>query len=204
MRKIGLMGGTFDPIHIGHLVAAERSMEACGLEEVWFIPNAGPPLKDRAPGAPASDRLRMTELAAGEHPGFRVLDTELRRGGISYTYDTVQELRSLEPEAEFHLIIGTDRVRDLPLWHRIGELAAQIRFIGVDRPDEAGRPAEPGSMPDLPEELRERVIRVPMPQLDISSTAIRTRLATGLSVRYLVPDAVRDYLTEKELYRHDG
>ncbi|QJC52653.1 nicotinate (nicotinamide) nucleotide adenylyltransferase [Paenibacillus albicereus] len=203
MRKIGLMGGTFDPIHIGHLVAAERSMEACGLEQVWFIPNAGPPLKERAPGASPEERLRMAELATEDHPAFRVLDLELRRGGISYTYDTVDELSRLEPDAEFHLIVGTDRIRDLPLWHRIDELAQRIRFIGVDRPDD-GKPADPALMPPLPEPLRERVIRVPMPQLDISSTAIRTRLAAGLSARYLVPDAVLGYLTAKGLYRHDG
>ncbi|MGN7453479.1 nicotinate-nucleotide adenylyltransferase [Paenibacillus pasadenensis] len=204
MRKIGLMGGTFDPIHIGHLVAAERSMEACGLDQVWFIPNAGPPLKERAPGASPEERLRMTELATEGHPAFRVLDLELRRGGVSYTYDTVEELSWLEPDAEFHLIVGTDRIRDLPLWHRIGELAQRIRFIGVDRPEDGGQPADPALMPPLPESLRERVIRVPMPQLDISSTAIRTRLAAGLSARYLVPDAVLSHLTAKGLYRHDG
>ncbi|SDT33933.1 nicotinate-nucleotide adenylyltransferase [Paenibacillaceae bacterium GAS479] len=204
MRKIGLMGGTFDPIHIGHLVAAERSMEACGLEEVWFIPNAGPPLKDRAPGASPEERQLMVELAVKEHPAFRVLDLELKRGGVSYTYDTIEELQRLNSETEFHWIIGTDRILDLPRWHRIEELAARIRFIGVDRPDEVGRPSDLGEMPALPERLQERVIRVPIPQLAISSTAIRTRIGAGLSVRYLVPDAVQRYLIEKELYRLDG
>lgn len=204
MRKIGIMGGTFDPIHIGHLIAAERSMEACGLEEVWLIPNAGPPLKAHSPGAAPEHRLAMAELAAQNHPHFRVVDAELQRGGTSYTYDTIRELEREASNTAFHLIIGTDRIRDLPRWHRIEELAAKVRFIGLDRPEDGTQRDAEDELAALPYPLRKRVVIAPMPQLDISSTAIRNRIRSGLSVRYLVPDSVNDYLMEKGLYRHDG
>jgi nicotinate-nucleotide adenylyltransferase len=206
MRKAGIMGGTFDPIHIGHMIAAERAMEACGLDEILFVPNAGPPLKGHEPGASPDERWRMVELAAAWHPGFRALDLELRRGGISYTYDTILELEAEMPGTEFHLIIGTDRIRDLPRWHRIGELADKVRFIGVDRPADDGESAVSAetAASELPGKLKERVSYAAMPNLAISSTAIRARLSAGLSVRYLVPDSVLDYIMEKGLYRHDG
>ncbi|KKC47126.1 MULTISPECIES: nicotinate-nucleotide adenylyltransferase [Paenibacillus] len=206
MRKAGIMGGTFDPIHIGHMIAAERAMEACGLDEMLFIPNAGPPLKDRAPGASPEDRWSMVRLAVQAHPRFRALDIELKRGGVSYTFDTVLQLQEEMPETEFHLIIGTDRIGDLPKWHRIGELAERIRFIGVDRPSDDGDPAASATAAAgrLPDKLGERLLLASMPRLAISSTAIRARLGAGLSVRYLVPEPALDYLLEKGLYRHDG
>lgn len=195
MTKIGIMGGTFDPIHVGHLIAAQSALEGAGLDEVWFVPSYAPPLKDHEPGAESLARLEMTMLATEPEPRFRVLDVELGRGGVSYTIDTARELASRYPQHEFVYIIGSDRVNDLAKWHRIEELAETVRFIGLERP------GEPLPDPDsLPAYLRERVAFVPMPHIAISSTAIRARAASGLSIRYYVPDSVYFYIQRNGLY----
>jgi len=194
MKRIGLMGGTFDPIHLGHLLAAETAREACGLDEVWFIPSRKPPLKAGEPAASGEDRLEMVRLAIAGNPAFKALDLELGRPGVSYSIDTVHELSARCPGCFFSYIIGGDRVNDLPRWHRIEELAALAAFIGVERP---GHPVDIGA---LPEHLRGRVRIIPMPQLDISSSGIRALRREGRSVRYLVPDVVHDYMIRKGLY----
>jgi nicotinate-nucleotide adenylyltransferase len=188
------MGGTFDPIHFGHLLAAETARELCGLDEVWFIPSRTPPLKACEPAASGEDRLEMVRLAIAGNPAFRALDLELRRPGISYSIDTVHELNARYPGCFFSYIIGGDRVNDLPRWHRIEELAAIASFIGVGRP---GHPVDIGA---LPEYLRARVSLIPMPQLDISSSGIRGLRKEGRSFRYLVPEAVHDFILGKGLY----
>ncbi|MBW7460576.1 nicotinate (nicotinamide) nucleotide adenylyltransferase, partial [Paenibacillus sepulcri] len=137
MIKVGIMGGTFDPIHYGHLLAAETAREACGLDEVWFIPAFQPPLKDNEPGAEGPSRLEMVYRAIDFQPHFRALDIELERGGTSYTIDTVEALLEQNPERSFSIIIGSDRINDLPSWHRAKELAELVTFIGVERPGES-------------------------------------------------------------------
>lgn len=186
--KIGIMGGAFDPIHIGHLIAADSAREQCGLDEVWFIPTAESPLKHGAPGANDAQRYEMVLAAIDGHPAFRALDLELKRGGVSYSFDTVSELRERYPGYEFSYIIGSDRVHDLAQWHRIGELAGIAGFIGLERPDE---PLRTDSLPDF---LQERLHLAEMPALGVSSTAIRRRLAAGRTIRYLVPDSVYLYI----------
>jgi nicotinate-nucleotide adenylyltransferase len=194
MKRVGLMGGTFDPIHLGHLLAAETAREACGLDEVWFIPSRTPPLKPGEPHAPGEDRLEMVRLAIAGNPAFRALDLELRRPGVSYSIDTARELRERWRDCLFSYIIGGDRVNDLPRWHRIGELAEIVSFIGVARP---GHPVDIGALPEM---LRGRVRVIPMPQLDISSSGIRELRREGRSIRYLVPDGVHDFILGKGLY----
>jgi nicotinate-nucleotide adenylyltransferase len=194
MKRIGLMGGTFDPIHLGHLLAAETAREACGLDEVWFIPSRTPPLKESEPFASGEDRLEMVRLAIAGNPAFRALDLELRRPGVSYSIDTARELKDRCPGCGFSYIIGGDRVNDLPSWHRIAELAEIVEFIGVGRP---GHPVDIGALPEF---LRGRVRVIPMPQLDISSSGIRARRREGRSIRYLVPDGVHDFILGKGLY----
>jgi len=182
--KVGIMGGTFDPIHIGHLIAAESAMAECGLDEVWFIPTSSPPLKSGAPGASENDRYEMVAAAIATQDRFRVLDIELRRGGTSYSIDTVRSLREQHPDHSFAYIIGSDRINDLAKWHRIEELAELVTFIGLSRPETTATPEL------LPEELRCRITFAEMPAIGISSTVIRERLAAGKSIRYRVPDAV--------------
>ncbi|TYP78061.1 nicotinate-nucleotide adenylyltransferase [Paenibacillus methanolicus] len=195
MLKVGIMGGTFDPIHVGHLIAAQSALEAAGLDEVWFVPSYAPPLKDHAPGADGLARLEMTMLATEPEPRFRVLDMELRRGGVSYSVDTARELASRHPRHEFAYIIGSDRVNDLAKWHRIEELAASVRFIGLERP---GEPLpDPSALPSF---LQRRIEFAPMPHIDISSTDIRARATSGLSIRYYVPDSVYFYIQRNGLY----
>jgi nicotinate-nucleotide adenylyltransferase len=188
------MGGVFDPIHLGHLLIAETARDLCGLDEVWFIPSRTPPLKSGDPFASGEDRLEMVRLAISGNPAFRALDIELRRPGVSYSIDTVTELVARFPGCRFSYIIGGDRVNDLPRWHRIGELASAVTFIGVERP---GHPVDIGSLPEF---LRERVRVIPMPQLDISSSGIRALRREGRSIRYLVPEGVHDFIMRKGLY----
>jgi len=193
MKRTGLMGGTFDPIHIGHLLAAEAAREAAGLDEVWFVPSFVPPHKPQ-PGASGEDRRAMVELAIAGHPGFRVEETELKRGGVSYTIDTVNTLKADYPDRSFYWIVGTDMMNDLPNWHRIEELAAQISFICL------ARQGEESMEHTLPEYLRSRLIPAYMPPVGISSTDIRNRVRRGQSIRYQVPEAVREYIGRKGLY----
>lgn len=193
MTRTGLMGGTFDPIHAGHLLAAEAAREAAGLDEVWFIPTNVPPHKPQ-PGAGARERLEMVRLAIADHPAFRAEQAELDRGGVSYTVDTVAALRERYPERSFYWIVGTDMMNDLPNWHRIEELAAQVRFVCLRR---QGEESEEGALPAY---LREKLLHAPMPPIGISSTDIRERLRGGRSIRYQVPEAVRDYIERNGLY----
>lgn len=190
--RIGLLGGTFDPIHYGHLIAAEQVREQLSLEEVWFLPASVPPHKQDAAVTSASHRLNMVTIAVQDHPQFRVSRLELERGGRSYTVDTLTVLKDRSPEYQFFFIVGADMVQDLPNWHRIDELIQLTQFVGLDRPGY--------SDVKLPEPIARSVQYVTMPCVGISSTDIRNRVRTGRSIRYLVPDAVRNYIEEHRLY----
>jgi len=187
------MGGTFDPIHLGHLLAAEAAREAASLDEVWFIPTSVPPHKPQ-PGADGADRLAMVEAAVAGHPAFRACDLELARGGVSYTIDTVAALQERHPGRDFHWIVGTDMMNDLPNWRRIEELAARVTFVCLSREGERGRKEA------LPAFVRERLLLAPMPPIGISSTDIRRRRRERRSIRYQVPEAVREYIERNGLY----
>ncbi|GIO55699.1 MULTISPECIES: nicotinate-nucleotide adenylyltransferase [Paenibacillus] len=191
--KVGIMGGTFDPIHIGHLLAAEAARDTFGLDEVWFMPSHIPPHKEQA-GATGEQRLGMVAEAIADHPCFRTLDIEIRRGGVSYTIDTVKEIRSSFDNIEFHFIIGADMVNYLPKWEGIEELVELMSFIGV------GRPGSTLNLDALPAYLKGKILLADMPQVDISSTEIRERLATGHSIRYMVTDSVYDYIRRRGMY----
>ncbi|MFF2908978.1 nicotinate-nucleotide adenylyltransferase [Paenibacillus sp. NPDC057934] len=191
--KIGIMGGTFDPPHIGHMLAAESARDTYGLDEVWFMPSHIPPHKHEA-GVSGEDRLAMVQEAVKDHPSFRTLDLEVLRGGVSYTIDTIRELQSEHPKSEFYFIIGADMVQYLPKWQSIDELVQRLTFIGV------GRPGTPLDLEALPEHIAGRVTLADMPQVDISSTMLRQRAAEGRSIRYMVPDGVYEYVQRGGLY----
>ncbi len=188
------MGGTFDPIHFGHLIAAERAMEDARLNEVWFVPSHTPPHKQKTTGPNAEHRLAMVELAVEGNPCFRAMDDELKRGGTSYTYDTLESFRQTYAGYRFHFIIGADMVQILPQWHRIENIVRHFRFIGLQRP---GYELD---LAKLPPDIRAAVSLVPMPEIGISSTDIRTRASSGQSIRYLLPDSVYHYIKENQLY----
>lgn len=185
--RLGILGGSFNPIHHGHLILAERAAETLGLDRTILMPTWFTPLKDAV--APAKDRLAMVKLAARGNPRLEVSDLEIRRGGLSYTIDTIRSIR--KPGMRIFWLIGSDSIRTLPKWREIRELARQVTF-GI-----FARPASRGLR--VPTYIVYREIRAPL--LEISSTEIRDRVRRGLSIRYLVPDAVGRYIQKKGLYR---
>ena len=191
---MGIMGGTFDPIHLGHLIAAERVYEKLGLDEVRFMPSHQPPHKSSGRGASPEQRFEMVKRAIAGHPSFVVSDDELKRGGTSYSIDTVSEIAVREPRVELFYIIGADMVMFLPKWYRIADLVERVTFVGVQRPGHDLR------MDDLPLFIRQAVQLVTMPAIEISSTMIRVLRREGRSIRYLVPDTVHGYIKENQLY----
>jgi len=190
MRRIGVIGGTFDPIHNGHLILARSALEEIPLEEVLFIPAADPPLKPRT-YAPAEDRLAMVEQAVAGCDDFTVSRIELDRPGKSYTVDTLQALHRTHPNAEFFFIIGSDNAAQIETWHDPEGILAQCTVVAGSRPIETT-----GGNPRLIERLR----FIDTPLIELSSTQIRKRLAQGRPVRYMVPEAVEAHIREKGLY----
>lgn len=201
-RRIGIMGGTFDPIHVGHLITAEMVRSAAPLDEVVFIPSARPPHKDGARAASAEDRLIMTERAVQDNPYFSVSDMELKREGPSYTVDTIAELRARLDDAELFFITGADAMNDLYRWHEPKRLLCSCQFIVATR---QGAPLDELLLAEkFTAEERSHIQVLPTPHLEISSSVIRARIRAGLSVRHLVPRAVEEYIEKRGLYReHD-
>ncbi|MBN1919112.1 MAG: nicotinate-nucleotide adenylyltransferase [Verrucomicrobia bacterium] len=200
--RIGILGGTFDPVHIGHLIIAETVRDELGLDKVLFVPAATPPHKQGRAIAPAADRLEMVRLATAGNPGFQVSDVEIRRGGVSYTVETIEALRASEGDAAgLFLIVGADSVRELATWKDIDHLVHLCTFVVVARP---GVRIEDlvcegiGLAPDT----RQRVLRhyIDAVRVDISSTGLRARFAEGKTVRYRLPEAVERYIRTKGLY----
>jgi nicotinate-nucleotide adenylyltransferase len=187
------MGGTFDPIHIGHLRAAENAREALGLDVVRFIPASVPPHRPAASSS-ALDRYAMVALATSGHAAFVVSDVEIRRDGPSYTADTLAALREAGPNEDLYLIVGSDTFPEIRTWREPERIFSQCRIAVVHRPGEV-RPAD---VPELPEG---RVSWVEGAGLHISATEIRRRVRDGHSIRYLVQEAVADYIRKRGLYR---
>jgi len=189
--RFGILGGSFNPIHHGHLIIATRAAEALKLDRVLLIPTAVSPLKEAGVLASPRDRLAMVRLAVRGNPLLRASDLEVRRGGTSFTVDTLRELRRTL-EGQLVLILGADAARLLPQWRSIGEVRRLARVVVIGR---AGlRP--PGK---TPKESKEAIVGVPL--LEISSTDIRERVRRGLPIRYLVPEAVERFIRRKRLYR---
>lgn len=184
--EIGIFGGTFDPPHLGHLIMAEQVRSQLELDEIWFIPSNLPPHKQKA-RASADQRQQMLQLAIMNNPAFRLNTIELSRPGKSYTLDTIQMLTKKFAHDHFHFIIGADMVQDLPNWYRIDELMELIDFVGVKRTGFTFQTSYP-------------ITAVDVPMIEISSTIIRDRLSKGNSIKYLVPDAVYDFIKERGMY----
>lgn len=194
--RLGVLGGTFDPPHHGHLIAAADVHAALGLDRVLFVPSAVPPHKRTTVQAPAALRLEMVRAATRGDERFEVDDLELRRPGPSYTVDTLRVLRERFPGAELFFLVGADNVRELASWREPEEIVRLARIVAVPRGCESADPDSP-----FP------VLSVPITRIGISATEIRRRAGAGESIRYLVPDAVREIVAREGLYRetvHSG
>jgi len=194
--RIGIFGGTFDPIHVGHLVLAEQCREQLQLDGVWFIPTGEPPHKPPGGRTPGRQRYEMVQLAIAGHEKFRVLDMEIARSGPSFTVETLSELQALHPDKKFWWLMGADMLRDFPTWREPERIATLARIGAVNR----GGLSSPESLP-----TRERFGRiiddVTIPSITLAASDLRERVARGQSVRYLVPRAVEVYIEQHGLYR---
>ena len=192
-RRIGLFGGTFDPVHRAHVALAKTALEQLGLDELRWVPTGHSWQKPDAP-APAADREAMVRLAVEGEPRFRVDVRELRRGGPGYTLETVREMQGEQPGAAWFLVIGQDQYEGLHTWHDWPELLSRVTLAVAQR--SGGRPA--GAHPDVQRAAR-HVVALPM--MDVSSTEVRARVAAGLAIDDLVPGAVARYMARHRLYR---
>lgn len=198
--RIGILGGTFNPIHLGHLLVAQDALEQVELDCVKFIPSARPPHKSRDDLASARDRMRMLRLAIRGNERFEIDDIEITRGGTSYSVDTLTELRRRDPRADFYFIIGADSLRELHLWREPHRLVTLCTFVTVPRPGFEPKPVvDPRLDAATRRRLRQHVLRGH--PCDIASREIRARVASGRSIRYLVPDAVYQYIRRRRLYQ---
>ncbi len=185
----GLLGGSFDPVHHGHLIAADRAAEALGLERVRFVPCARQPFKPAGPVASAEHRCAMLTLALAGHPRFVLDPLELERPAPSYTVDTLRALRAREPRERFVLILGADAAAHLPRWRDVDEVARLAEVAVLTRP----------GVPEAPSAYVTHAVATPA--IEISASEIRARCLAGKSIRYLVPDAVAEYIGRHRLYR---
>ena len=197
--KIGVLGGTFDPIHVGHLIIAEEVRVRLGLTQVLFVPAWISPLKLARLLSPAEDRVRMLELAIASNPYFRLSRVDIERPGPSYSVDTLRELRAeLGPRAQIFFIMGADAVIELPTWRDPKTILDLCQVVGVLRP--GCESFDPASLDGLIPGAARRILMLDVPAIGISASAIRARISLGLSIRYLVPEAVERYIYERGLY----
>lgn len=188
-KSVGIYGGTFNPPHIAHLIAAQQVLDQLGLDEIWFLPNNIPPHVDKKETISAMDRIEMVRLAIEDNSKFKLDLTDINRGGVSYTFETMKMLTEANPTIDFYFIIGGDMVEYLPKWKKIDELINMVKFVGVCRPGYEKVSKYP-------------VIWVNSPELEISSTDIRKKVMNKQTIKYLVPKKVEEYIQKEGLY-HD-
>lgn len=190
IQRIGLYGGTFDPVHLGHLLVAQAALEEIQLDRLFFIPAAQSPFKPGTMPAPPATRLRFLHLALAGRPECEVSDTEIRRGGVSYTIDTVREFQRAFPSAALFWLIGADHVGALPQWRQADALAAAVSFVVIPRPGESPAPAPAGF----------RLHQLRGWPLGVSASEIRSRAREGRSIRHLVSPAVAEAIEHERTY----
>jgi nicotinate-nucleotide adenylyltransferase len=191
--KVGIFGGTFDPIHTGHLIVAEAVREQELLDRVVFVPSCVSPHKQARAITPAGDRLAMVKEAVASNSAFEASGIEIERGGVSFTIDTLRIFKAQRPGDQLHLMIGADNMQEFATWKDPGEILRTAVVIAMRRPGFTG---------GMPADKAFAGVRFcEVPEIGISSTDIRRRAGCGLSIRYLVPEAVETYIQEKKLYR---
>lgn len=199
-QKIGIMGGTFDPVHYGHLVIAESARSEFGLEKIIFIPTGEPPHKKAYRITDAEDRYNMVQMAIADNDNFAISRIEIERPGPSYTVDTLMQLHSLHPEIDPYIITGADAIVEILTWKNVSFIAALCHFIAATRPgyslDRLNQ-----EINGLPPVIRQKILTIEIPGVAISSTEIRKRLAENKPISYLLPGQVEKYIRQKKLYQ---
>ncbi len=198
-KKIGLLGGSFNPIHIGHLLLAESARDKFQLDKVLFIPTGNNPFKLSQDEIPKEDRLTMVELAIKSNDAFDISTYEINQSGVTYTIDTIKAIKKKYPNCDFYFIAGGDLMFEINMWKNAPELLKSVQFITSFRP---GYSQE--KLNERIDELKEChnaiIHKLYMIEIDIASSDIRTRIKNGLSIRYLVPERVESYIYQHELY----
>lgn len=199
MKKIGVMGGTFNPIHMGHLTLAQRAMEDAGLDEIWLIPAGCPYLKQGTEVLSGEERFKMTELAILGNNRMKCLDIEIKRSGYTYSYETLEQLREMYPEDAFYFIFGADCLFTIEKWKYPERIFAACTVLVAVRNGASVTEMEQ-KIAELTEKYHAQIQLLPFLNLEISSTELRERIRQGKSVRYLVPDNVIAYIDEMKFY----
>jgi nicotinate-nucleotide adenylyltransferase len=200
--RIGVFGGTFDPVHYGHLILAEQCREQGRLDQVWFVPAPRPPHKADQHLTKFEQRVEMLALAIAGNPTFRIDDIEKERTGPSFTVDTLAELQARHPQEEFFLLVGSDTLKDLPQWHDPVGVLRRAGLMVMLRPNHPLLPADQlRASVQLPAEVELRLEVAETPLIDISSRDLRRRVVLGKSLRYFLPRAVEVYIADKQIYR---
>ena len=201
MKKYGIFGGSFNPIHYGHLMICEYIKEEMGLDKVIFIPTGNPPHKDL--GVSAEDRYEMVRLAISPNPDFEISDIETTRVNLSYTVDTIRELKKIYKEEKLYFLIGLDSLFQLKTWKKIGDLSQEIEFVVALRPGYINKEEIDNEIDFLRENFGTKINLIKTPLYEISSTDLRDRIHEGKSLRYLIPKKVLDYIEESGFYKGD-
>ncbi len=196
--RLGLFGGTFDPVHLGHLIVAEQCREQCDLDAVWFIPAGSPPHKRDATITDGKMRANMLEFAVAGMPQFAVSQMELDQPGLTFTVDTLRKLHDEDPNRDLFFVIGADSLSELPTWRELDKIAELATIVVTNRGE---RPLPSFDSLGLADAIASRLQTVTIPGIDLSSSSIRDRVAAGQSIRFMVPRAVEAYIAEHGLYR---
>lgn len=203
MRRIGILGGTFNPIHYGHLTLGEWARDALELDQVWIIPTGVSYMKDQGEIVSAGDRLQMAELAVCDNAGFQCLDIEIRQKGHTYSYETLERLKAMYPEDELYFIVGADCLFTIETWKNPEQLLQSCILVAAVR-ENVDLSEMRSKKEDLEKRFHGKVILLPFLKMSLSSTEIRQRIRQGKSVRYLIPEKVLLYIEEKGLYREEN
>lgn len=201
-ERIGILGGTFDPIHLGHLIIAEQARDQYQLDRVLLIPSGHSYFKDNRSRKvlPAQVRLEMTKIASGDYKPFDVSDIEVNRPGNSYSFETLEELKALNPEAELFFIVGADTICSMRTWREPQRIFDVCTVLAAMREDQVDPDQFRGETLALERDFGARILPVEIPNIGISSTKIRERASLGKSIHYLVPDALESYIIENGIY----
>lgn len=200
MLKIGIMGGTFNPVHIGHLMIAEKAREQFHLDEVLFMPSGVPYMKDESEVLPAHIRAQMTQLAIEDNPFFTLSTMETEKEGHTYTYETLAALHEKNPGAEYYFIMGADSLFSMEQWKNPGQIFAGCRILAALRDDKEKSGMEEKIL-YLQTKYQADISLIESVHMEVSSSMIRDLVKNGHSIRYLVPDAVYDYIIKNKLYK---